>query len=190
MSDKKGSVNVEFEDFKLDVRDWVAYDDKVAKAKLVIEKVKVKQTDISKDIVHFMKRNKLQKKEIKIRDSRLRCGKTTKTTPLTKKFILGCLTEFLRDQDQAKEAVDMMYKPPEKIKACLSIFFDDEIKAEEATNYIFSRRTKTVTTILKRKKQRAPVEVESGPASQAAQNAMRTPHDTEAESDSESDYDD
>lgn len=172
------------DNFKADVRDWVALDDKVEKAKKVIGKVKEKQGDISKNIVRFMRKNKLEKKEIKIRDTRLRCGKTTKQTPLTKNFIQGCLTEYLQDHTQAKGAVDMIYKPKEKIQACLTIFFNDETKAEEATEYIFNKRMRTVTTVLRRKRQRSPVEVSSGPISEDTRNTMMTPNDTEA-SDSE-----
>jgi len=170
-------------DFRTDVRDWVALDDKLSKAKKVIEKVKAKKNDISGNIVKFMKRNRLEKKEIKISNSRLKCGKCTKTTPLTKKFITECLTEFLRDAHEAKEAVKLMYTPKEKIKICLEYFFEDEEKAEEATEYIFSRRERTVSTTLRRKIQRTPVDVEEGPISENVQRAMETPHDTEVSSD-------
>lgn len=161
-------------DFRTDVRDWVALDDKLTKAKKIIEKVRLKKNDISGNIVRFMKENRLEKKEIKISNSRLKCGKKTITTPLTKSFITACLTEFLRDQHEAKEAVKLIYTPKEKIRVCLEYFFEDEDKANEATDYIFSRRERTVSTALRRKIQRDPMDIEEGPTSYEAQRAMDT----------------
>lgn len=178
--------------FKTDVRDWVAFDNKIDKAKKVIQKVKEKKNDISQNIVQYMKARNLEKKEIKIQDTRLRCSTRTTQTPLTKKFIQGCLTEFLRDHHEAKRASDMIYNPKEKILACLTLFFGDEEKAGEATDYIFDRREKTVITQLVKKRQRAPVEVKAGPASERATRAMETPRGSEIDNDDHSDepYDD
>lgn len=174
-------MSVVTSNFKTDVRDWVAFDNKIDKAKKVIEKVKEKRDDISQNIVEYMKTRNLEKKEIKIQETRLKCSTRTSQTPLTKKFISGCLTEFLRDQHEAKRACDIIYKPREKILACLTIFFNDEEKACEATDYIFNRRERTMVTKIIRKKQRTPVEVRAGPVSENASRIMETPRGTEEE---------
>lgn len=166
-------------DFRTDVRDWIALDDKVSNAKKVIEKVKHKKNEISENIVNFMKTKGLEKKEIKISDSRLKCSTVTKTTPLTKNFVIGCLTEKFRNHQMAKELADILYNPKERMRIVLTDYFEDEEKANNAVEYIFSKREKTVLTTLRRKVQRTPVTVDEGPASENAQNAMRTPHESE-----------
>ena len=72
-------------DFRTDVRDWVALDDKLLKAKRVMEKVKSKKNDISSNITKFIEKNNFEKKDIKISNSRLKYRKTTKITPLSVK---------------------------------------------------------------------------------------------------------
>jgi hypothetical protein len=151
------SVN---DSFRKDVRKWVKLDDKVAKAKQVIKKVDEKKNDISDNIVKFLADNNLEKKEIKIANSKLKCSTRTVTTPLTKAFITGCLTEFIGNFDEAKEAVKLMYTPKEKIKICLEYFFDDEERAEEATEFIFSKRTKTVKKKIRREIEREEYVIE------------------------------
>ena len=51
--------------FKTNVRDWVAYDNKIIKAKNAIKRVKDKQVQLGEGIIKFMAENNLQK-EIKL----------------------------------------------------------------------------------------------------------------------------
>ena len=54
------------DEFRIKVRDWVAYDNKLASANSAIKRVKEKQSEIGTSIIHFMNNHNLQKKEIKI----------------------------------------------------------------------------------------------------------------------------
>ena len=169
------------DDFRINVRDWVAYDNKIIKATNAIKRVKEKQTEIGSGILSFMNQNGLQRKEIKISNCRLQYKTTKKITPLTKKFILTSLTEDLNDENEAKEIVDILYDPKKRMEICLTHYFDNKEKAEELVNSIFDRRIYEEKTILKRKIQRVPVTIDNGPISENAQNTLRSSEQTEEE---------
>jgi hypothetical protein len=167
------------DDFRVKVRDWVAYDNKIIKASNAIKRVKEKQSEIGTGILSFMDHNGLQRKEIKINNCRLQYKMTRKITPLTKKFILTSLTEELDDEHEAKEIVKILYDPRKRMEICLTHYFDDEERAEEIVNNIFDRRIYEEKTVLKRKIQRVPVTIDNGPISENAQNTLRTSEQTE-----------
>ena len=173
------SVN---DDFRINVRDWVAYDDKIVKAKNAIKRVQEKQSQIGSGIINFMDNNNLQKKEIKINNCRLQYKKQSKITPLTKKFILNSLTEYLDNEDEAKEIVKILYDIRKRMELCFIDHFNDEEKANEAIDYIFNQRKQEEITTIKRKNQRIPVTIDNGPISEFAQNTIRTPENTDEES--------
>jgi len=167
------------DDFRIKVRDWVAYDNKIVKASNAIKRVKAKQEEIGTGILSFMESNGLQRKEIKINNCRLQYKATKKITPLTKKFILNSLIEELDDEVEAKEIVKILYDPRKRMEICLAHYFDDEDRAVELVNSIFDKRVYIEKTVLKRKIQRVPVTIDSGPISESAQQALRTPENTE-----------
>lgn len=159
--------------FKTNVRDWVAYDNKIIKAKNAIKRVKDKQVQLGEGIIKFMAENNLQKKEIKISNYRLQYKTSKKTTPLTKKLILSSLTNDLQDEEEAKEIVKLLYNVRKRMEICLKDYFEDEEKAIELVNNIYNKRTKTEMPVLRRKIQRDPVTVDSGPISTIAENTIR-----------------
>lgn len=167
------------DDFRIKVRDWVAYDNKILKANNAIKRVKEKQQEIGSGILNFMDHNGLQKKEIKINNCRLQYKKTKKITPLTKKFILNSLIEDLGDEAEAKEIVKILYDPRKRMEICLTDYFEDEDRAIELVNSIYDKRVYEEKTVLKRKIQRVPVTIDNGPISENAQNTLRTPAQTE-----------
>lgn len=169
------------DDFRVKVRDWVAYDNKIIKASNAIKRVKEKKSEIGTGILSFMEHNGLQRKEIKINNCRLQYKMTRKITPLTKKFISTSLTEELDDEHEAKEIVKILYDPRKRMEICLTHYFDDEERAEEIVNNIFDRRIYEEKTVLKRKIQRVPVTIDNGPISENAQNTLRTSEQTEEE---------
>jgi len=169
------------DDFRIKVRDWVAYDNKIVKANNAIKRVKEKQQEIGSGILNFMDQNGLQKKEIKISNCRLQYKTTKKITPLTKKFILNSLIEDLGDEAEAKEIIKILYDPRKRMEICLTNYFEDEDRAIELVDSIFDKRVYAEKTVLKRKIQRVPVTIDNGPISQNAQNTLRTPVQTEEE---------
>jgi hemerythrin len=168
-------------DFRVSVRDWVAYDDKIVKAKDAIKRVQEKQSQIGSGIINFMNQNNLQKKEIKISNCRLQYKTHNKITPLTKKFILNSLSEYLEDEEEAKEMIKILYDVKKRMKICFIDHFNDEEKAIEAVDYIFNKRKQEEITTIKRKIQRIPVTIDNGPISEFAQNTIRTPENTDTE---------
>jgi hypothetical protein len=160
--------------FRINVRDWIAYDNKITKANSAIKRVKEKKETIATNIIQFMDANNLQKKEIKISNSRLQYKTTTKTSPLTRKFITEKLTEFLGNEKDAKEAAKRLYDVRRRMELCLTEYFEDEDKAIEAVEYLYKNRNKKVMTTIKRKIQREPVDIEEGPVSSVAQSALES----------------
>jgi hypothetical protein len=169
------------DDFRVSVRDWVAYDNKIVKAKNAIKRVQEKQSQIGSGIINFMDQNNLQKKEIKISNCRLQYKTQSKITPLTKKFILNSLTEYLDDEEESKEMVKTLYDIRKRMEICFIDHFNDEEKAIEAVDYIFNQRKQEEITTIKRKNQRTPVTIDNGPISEFAQNTIRTPENTDEE---------
>jgi hypothetical protein len=169
------------DDFRIKVRDWVAYDNKLASANNAIKRVKEKQLEIGAGIINFMDSHNLQRKEIKISNCRLQYKTIKKTTSLTKKFILLSLTDYLNDENDSKEIVNMLYNPRKRMEMCLSKYFDDDQKAIETVDYIYSQRKCNEVPVLKRKIQRVPVTIDNGPISEDARNTLQTPENTEEE---------
>lgn len=173
--------------FKEKVRDWVAFDDKIAKANQVVGKVREKKKSIGEDIVDFMKSKNLETKQLKVKDSRLSFKIKETPAPMTQKFIKDTLTDYFEDEKAAKEAVKFMYNPRKKMEACLTILLGNDDDAKDAVDFIYSRRPVTVKKTVIRKKKRTPasIPVSSGPISREAKEAMETPPSTEAEAESE-----
>ena len=174
------------DEFRIKVRDWVAYDNKLASANNAIKRVKEKQLEIGTGIINFMDSHILQRKEIKISNCRLQYKTIKKTTPLTKKFILLSLTEFLDNDNDSKEIVNILYNPRKRMEMCLSRYFDDDQKAVEAVDYIYNQRKCNEVPILRRKIQRVPVTINNGPISEDARNTIQTPEHTEYTDEEES----
>jgi hypothetical protein len=180
------------DDFRIKVRDWVAYDNKLVSANNAIKRVKEKQLEIGSGIINFMNNHNLQRKEIKISNCRLQYKTIKKTTPLTKKFILSSLTEFLENDSEdvdCKEIVNILYNPRKRMEMCLSQYFNNDQKAIEAVNYIYNQRKCNEVSVLKRKIQRVPVTIDNGPISEDARNTIQSPENTEEEGSGSSDGD-
>lgn len=169
------------DDFKIKVRDWVAYDNKILSANNAIKRVKEKQSEIGNGIITFMDNNNLQKKEIKINNYRLQYKTVKKTTPLTKKFIKQSLKEYLGNEEESTEIVNILYSQKKRMEMCLTQYFNDENKAHDTIEYIFNQRKSTETPKLFRKIQREPVTINNGPISEDAQNAIKTPDNTDSD---------
>lgn len=167
------SRNTVTNNFKINVRDWVAYDNKIMKAKNAIKRVKDKQQQLGEGIIKFMSDNKLQKKEIKISNYRLQYKTSKKISPLTKKVILESLSNDLQDEKEAKEIVKLLYNVRKRMEICLKDYFEDEEKAKELVDNIYNKRTKTEIPVLRRKIQREPVTINNGPISTIAENTIR-----------------
>ena len=175
---KKMSVT---EDFRIKVRDWVAYDNKIISANNAIKRVKEKKDEIGSGIIEFMDSNNMQKKEIKINNFRLQYKTIKKTTPLTKQFILQSLTDFLDNDEESKEIVDTLYNPRKRLEMCLAHYFKNEQKALQAVDYMYGQRKCNEVSVLRRKIQREPVTINNGPISEDARNAIQTPENTDSE---------
>lgn len=167
------SINTVTNNFKINVRDWVAYDNKIIKAKNAIKRVKNKQQQLGEGIIKFMSDNNLQKKEIKISNYRLQYKTSKKISPLTKKVILESLSNDLQDEKEAKEIVKLLYNVRKRMEICLNDYFEDEEKAKELVDNIYNKRTKTDIPLLRRKIQREPVTINTGPISTIAENTIR-----------------
>ena len=168
--------------FKTNVRDWVAFDSKIKKANNAIKRVKEEKNKIEKGIVKYMKQNKIDNQELKCQNYRLKYKTYKKITPITRKYIKEILLqEEDIDEKEAKEIVKFLYNQKNRLEIMLESYFDNESKATKIVNNIFNNRQRTVQEKICGKINRETMTISSGPISSSAQNTLITPDSTEAE---------
>lgn len=166
------------EQFKTDVRDWIAYDNKIDKAVQAIKRVKDKKDQLQHNIVQYMNSKNLQGNEIKMNNVRLQYKQKKKTTPLTKKFIENALLQEL-DPTEVRTILQVLYNPKKRLEICLSHILEDEYKAQELVNTIYNKRITTYSNIINKKVSRTPVTIDTGPISESAQQTLETPENSD-----------
>jgi len=166
------------EQFKTDVRDWIAYDNKIDKATSAIKRVKDKKDQLQHNIVQYMNSQNLQGNEIKMSNVRLQYKQKKKISPLTKKFVESALLQEL-DPTDVRSILQVLYNPKKRLEICLSHVLDDEYKAQELVNTIYNKRVTTYNNVINKKVHRTPLTIDSGPISDNAQHVLHTPENSD-----------
>ena len=112
--------NVEIEEFRTKVKNWIDCDNQINELNNKIKEIKKKKTELNVEILEFMKDNNIE--DISTKQCKLKTYTSTTQKGLNKDYIKS------------------------KLKTAL----DDESKAVEITDLILNNREKTVTTKLKR----------------------------------------
>ena len=119
--------------FKNNIRKWVELDNKAQRYKLKMdelkkekEKYETERNKLGDNVLSFMENNKLEDNEIVISDGKLKYFNSKSSTSISQKFI------------------------QERLK----LYFKNENKAKEITDFIYSGREVTLTPVLKRTKKK------------------------------------
>lgn len=166
------------EQFKTDIRDWIAYDRKIEKATHAIKRVKEKKDDLQKNILHYMNIQNLQDNEIKMSNVRLKYKEKKHTTPITKKFVENILLQELQPIE-VQNILEVLYNPKKRLEICLSHILEDEYKANQLVQTIYNKRITTYKSVINKKVSRTPLTIDSGPISEIAQNTINTPDNSD-----------
>jgi len=167
------------EQFKTDVRDWIAYDNKIDKAENAIKRVKDKKYEIQKNIVHYMNTENLQGNEIKMSNVRLHYKEKKHITPITKNFLENTLSQELQP-GEVYNILKLLYDPKKRLEVCLSHVLGDEYKASELVKTIYEKRLVTYNSVINKKVTRIPVTIDTGPISEMAQQTLHSPENSDS----------
>ena len=166
------------EEFKTNIRDWIAYDKKIEKAFHAIKRVKEKKEDLQKNIVEYMNLKNLRDNEFKMSNVRLKYKEKKHTTPITRKFIESILLQELQPID-VQNVLQVLSNPKKRLEICLSYILDDELRASELVQTIYNKRITTYKSVINKKVSRTPLTIDSGPISEIAQSTINTPENSD-----------
>jgi len=102
--------------FKNNIRKWVELDNKAQRYKLKMdelkkekEKYEMERNKLGDNVLSFMENNKLEDNEIVISDGKLKYFNSKSSTSISQKFIQERLKLYFKNEDKAKEITDFIY---------------------------------------------------------------------------------
>lgn len=102
--------------FKNNIRKWVELDNKAQRYKLKMDELKKEKeryenerNKIGDNVLSFMENNKLEDNEIVISDGKLKYFNSKSSTSISQKFIQERLKLYFKNEDKAKEITDFIY---------------------------------------------------------------------------------
>ena len=139
-------------EFKKNIRKWEKLAESIDLKKEEMDEEKDKRDALTPVIVDFLCQANLASEEIKVNNNILKCSTKKTTTPLNRKFIEACLTEYTQNNKEAKEVCNIIFDSLTKLNICLSYYYKDEEKVKEIMDHIQNKRVTVETMTLKRKK--------------------------------------
>ena len=88
--------------FEQNIQSWVTLDNEIKKMNDKLKGLREQRTDLSNDILIYIKDNSLDNATIKISDGRLRFMNVKQQNPLTYKFIQECLLKSIKNEEQVE----------------------------------------------------------------------------------------
>lgn len=104
----------EFIEFKEDIKTWLKLDDDIKTLSDAIKERKKKKNEISPTLLDFMEHHNIN--DLNTNDGHLKFQKTTRTKPLSKKYLITRLGDFFRSSSKGEKAVEFVYNNREKIE--------------------------------------------------------------------------
>ena len=102
--------------FKNNIRKLVELDNKAQRYKLKMdelkkekEKYEMERNKLGDNVLSFMENNKLEDNEIVISDGKLKYFNSKSSTSISQKFIQERLKLYFKNEDKAKEITDFIY---------------------------------------------------------------------------------
>tara|TARA_B100000214_G_C23457300_1_gene396637 strand:+ start:21 stop:410 length:390 start_codon:yes stop_codon:yes gene_type:complete len=121
MSDQ-GLVFKITEDFKNGVRNWVEIDDQIKELKAAIKELTALKKERQEEMVSFVKENNVENQKINITNGgEIKIETKECHKPLTKKYMLELLTRYFDNENKATEIIDFLYSNREVYtKTCVN----------------------------------------------------------------------
>ena len=103
-------------DFKENVKKWVELDNKAQRYKSKMddlkkekEKYETEKNKLGETVLSFMKNNKLEDNEIVISDGNIKYFNSKSSTSISQKFIQERLKLYFKNESRAKEVTEFIY---------------------------------------------------------------------------------
>lgn len=107
------NITPEFQD---NVRKWVLIDNKIKSAQEAIRILKKEKDSTGKEIVLYMKKNRINNENINITGGKLGIAVSKRVVPVNRLYIEKRLAEYFRSEEKAKEIVEFIYSDREAVE--------------------------------------------------------------------------
>ena len=102
----------EFIEFKENTKLWLNLDDDITTLTNAIKDRKNKKKQITPKLLDFMDHHNIN--DLNTENGHLKCQKTLRTKPVSKKLLISRLGDFFRNTNKGEKAVDFVYSNREK----------------------------------------------------------------------------
>jgi|TARA_A100001015_G_C15033716_1_gene734718 hypothetical protein len=106
--------NSELEEFKGKIKNWLSIDNQIRDLKHKIKVLQSNKTEITPQIMEFMNKNKIHNMNLGEDNGKLKYVERETNSTLTQKLIKEKLTEFLKNEEQANNALEFILESREK----------------------------------------------------------------------------
>lgn len=93
--------NVEFMEFKKNVRDWITLDDDIQTLQKALKERKKNKDSLTPEILDYMNRFKIN--DLNTNDGKLKFTKSFQTKALNKKYLISRLGDFFKDLSKGEK---------------------------------------------------------------------------------------
>jgi hypothetical protein len=100
------------------IKEWLTIDESISELRQEVRKHTTRKKDLTDKLVHIMKEKKLD--EIDLADGKIVRKSKTVMSSVSKKHLLGCLEQYYKDPETAKEVSEFILKT-RKEKKCDTI---------------------------------------------------------------------
>lgn len=99
--------------FEESVKRWVGVDNKIRELNEHVRSLREEKNQLTEQLILYASEENITHKTIEITDGTLKFQNRKETSPLTFKFIEGCLTDCISDCDQVKQLIDYIKRKRE-----------------------------------------------------------------------------
>jgi hypothetical protein len=104
--DKFDDNNVEFMQFKDNVKEWLTLDDDIITLQKAIKERKNKKNDLTPKIQDYM--NRFEINDLNTNNGKIKFTKSLYTKPLNKQFLISRLGDFFKDYNKGEKAASFI----------------------------------------------------------------------------------
>lgn len=104
--------NVEFMDFKNNVKEWLTLDDDILTLQKALKERKAKKSDLSPKVLDYMNRFKIN--DLNTNNGKIKFSKSLCTKPLNKQFLISRLGDFFKDYTKGEKAASFILENRDK----------------------------------------------------------------------------